>query len=475
MARRSSRDLTGAVWGEPWESKPRVKKSDPYTYSAMGTLPDGSRVRRTGSGATIADALASLERAKNPHLPKPSPAKATVTTLRDLFESWWKLETERTRGGQAARALSESTLVQYRDMWRLHLEPDFGDQDCTTITHTALYDWLHTPRSIMPKYPLDTLRAIYKHAQHRGLVTESTNPTRGGFELASVKPDPKPMPLEWLDVIETHLASMENYHSSADDRRLHDSFVTMRATGLRISEVLALRSSSFDPTTRRLTVSEHLRKSLGATGEKNTYAVAKGSKTLAGDRTVVVPVRVAELLAARAEGRPRDAFLFPTRTGKAMSTQNWRSGLSREIVKINAAREARGEEALDDVHPHRLRVTVASAIVRALVDRLGLSAGLEAARKQLGHKTTKPLVHYVVEEVQVEDHSAILDELDSVMVRERIAREVVAELTDADVFLELTVVRSDREVFVTATQSLEREQREHVQSVLSEHDLRLLV
>ncbi len=468
MARTSDRDLREVRWGTEWESG---RTASSFTYAVVGKFPDGKRIRREATAPTRQEALDALERAKHPHLhPKPSAKRSGGHTMRDLFESWW--EAERTRG-TTARKLTDGTLIQYRDQWRLHLEPDFGDRDIASITHSELYDWLHTPRSIKPKYPLDALRAFFKHAVRRGWITAAQNPTVGGFELRSVKPDPQPVPLEEMDAIEAWLAGIDSYHATADARRLHDAFVVMRATGARISEVLAVRAGSFNPKTRRLRIENHVAKSLGD-GEQTTYAVAEGSKTLAGERTVIVPARAAELLAKRAEGKKADDYIFATRAGTAMSTQNFRTTFGREVERLNEERKLQKLPPIVDVHPHRLRVTVASAIVKALVDRLGLSAGLEAARKQLGHKTTRPLIHYVVEEVQVEDHSAILDELDSVMMRERTAREVVARLTDEDVFLDLDVIRSDRAVYVVATGDLNSEQTEHVRRVLREHDLRLM-
>lgn len=466
VARTSERDLREVRWGTEWEVG-----ANPFKYAVVGTFPDGKRVRREATAPTRQGALDLLEQKKNPHLhPKTTNKKSDTHTLRELFESWWDAERNRPA---TARKLTDGTLIQYRDQWRLHIEPDFGDRDLTSITHSELYTWLHKPRSIKPKYPLDALRALYKHGIRRGWLTPAQNPTTGGFELPSAKPDPQPVPLAEMDAIEEWLASITSYHASADGRRLHDAFVVMRATGARISEVLAIRAGAFTVKTRRLRIEQHVAKSLGD-GEQTTYAVADGSKTLAGERTVIVPERAAELLAARAKGKKPDAYLFATRTGAAMSTQNFRTTLGREIDRLNEERVQSGLSPITDIHPHRLRVTVASAIVHALVQRLGLSAGLEAARKQLGHKTTKPLIHYVVEEVQVEDHSAILDELDSVMVKERKAQAVVDALIHDDVSLYLSVARADRSVFVVATRELLSEQTEHVLKVLAEHDLRLV-
>lgn len=157
-----------------------------------------------------------------------------------------------------------------------------------------------------------------------------------------------------------------------------------------------------------------------------------------------------------------------------MATENWRTELRAEIVALNKKRKEEGLPPLTDIHPHRLRATVASTIVKALVARHGVAAGLEAARRQLGHEGIATLRHYVDEAVTVVDHSDVLDELDSVAMKQRAAHQVIERLSRNDPFLGLEVVSSERSVGVVATESLTEAQRAVVVEALAQHDLRLL-
>lgn len=256
-----------------------------------------------------------------------------------------------------------------------------------------------------------------------------TPPTTGTFRIAKTKPNPKPLPVEEIDAIEAHLASLTRAGRRTDPQMLHDSFVLMRSTGARISEILAIGVDTFDPPTRRLKIVRHVARTLGASGTGSSYDVVDGSKTIASERTVIVPQRGADIIVARSKGKSGSALIFPTDTGKPTSTQNWRSRFAREMVRLNRERELAGLPSIDDVHAHRTRATVASALVQALVAEKGLHAGLESARRQLGHKTIAPLVHYVVEEATVEDHSDVLDRLDSLQTsRKRLADALDAAL-----------------------------------------------
>lgn len=76
--------------------------------------------------------------------------------------------------------------------------------------------------------------------------------------------------------------------------------------------------------------------------------------------------------------------------------------------------------------------------------------------------------------VQIEDHSAILDELDSIALRERAARHVVEQLEKEDPFLSLEVVASARTVAVMEVEPLTDDQHRTVSEALGEHEIKLL-
>ena len=484
MARTSTRDRSLATFGEPYARK-RASKRDPHVYVVQGTDADGSRFQIKRSASSAAAALEAVQQAVEEARFGAAPRRVDVT-MATLFERWWSHE-ERVsalvaRGATTSRALSDSSRIKYREVWRRYLASRLGDRRVGTLTHAEVYDLLHEPRprvdgrgDVQPKPLVDVLRALFKHAENAGLIESARNPMRGSFDLPAPRPEPKPLDVATLDVIEQHLATLTPKGNRVDALRLHDSFVLLRATGLRISELLALRVRDIDLKARSVTVRSHIARV--ANGDGARFAAVDGSKTASGERTVVVTQRVAEMLRHRIAGKQPDAHLFATSTGRPVVPESWRNELAREVRRINEARAEADLPLLEDVHPHRLRATVATQIVQALVEKHGLAAGLTSAQRLLGHSTTATLVHYVTAEAQVEDHSAILDALDPVSSREAKAREVVDRLIaeDAWYITALDVVTSARTVAVACSEPLDDERRAYAEAALAEHGIPLLV
>jgi len=478
--RTSARDYTRATFGEPFGLK--SNRRGRHTYIVEGVDHDGDRfqIKRTRPTATEAQEAVKEAIAQARDGVKRSPVAQRVT-MRTLYTRWWdheaKVATDAVVHRSSARVLSGSSRIKYRDVWTRHIEPTLGDRIAETITHAELYDFLHAPRSAKPKPLLDALRSFFRYAEIAGIIEPARNPTKGRFGISKVKPKPVPVAPEVLGIIEDHLATLKPAGLRKDSSRLHDSFVLMRATGMRISEVLAVRVRDFDPKTRTIKVVAHVVRSLRDDGGAGTTnRVLDGTKTVSGIRTLTIDERAAEVLAERSKGRAPDDFLFPTSTGTAMATENWRNALAIEVRKINAAREAAGLPLIPSIHPHQLRVTVATQLVRDLVARYGLAAGLESARKQLGHRSISTLMPYVTEEVQAEDNSAILSGLDPVLARRRVAEAAVEkiETDDPQMGFALEVVSSERSVHVVATIPLSEAQTTAVIAVLEPLGIRLL-
>lgn len=473
----SARDYTRATFGEPFPLK--SNRRGRHTFIVEGVDHEGEtfqikRTRPTSSEAQ--DALRdAIVRARDGLTRTPV---AERVTMRALYERWWDHEAAIAADPRTtSRVLSDSSRIKYRDTWHRHLEPALGDRLAETITHAEVYDLLHAPRSAAPKPLLDTLRSLFRYAEIAGIVTPGANPTKGSFGISKPKPAPEPIDASVLGVIEDHLAALKPAGVRKDVLRLHDSFVLMRATGMRVSEVLAVRVRDFDPVRRTVKVNARVARSLRDDGAAGTQTkVLDGSKTLAGVRTLTIDERAARILIERAKGRAPEDFFFPTSTGRAMATESWRNALAIEVAHINRARAAADLPLIPTIHPHQLRVTVATQLVGDLVQRYGLAAGLESARKQLGHKSIATLTHYVTEEVQAEDNSAILSGLDPVLARRRAAEAAVQkiEADDPQLNFALEVVSSERSVHVVSTIPLSEAQRAAITAVLDPLGIRLL-
>lgn len=478
MVRTTERDYTRATFGDPFPLK--ANRRGRHTYVVEGVDHEGTTFQIKRTRTTAAEAQEALKEAIEQALAGRK-AAAPVTqrvTMQKLYDRWWEHEARIASDPRTtSRVLSDSSRIKYRDTWNRHLKDALGDQIADTLTHAQVYAFLHAPRTAKPKPLLDTLRSLFRYAEIAGIIDPNQNPTRGSFGVSKPKPAPEPIEKWVLGVIEDHLAALEPIGRRKDAMRMHDSFALMRATGMRISEVLALRVRDFDPVKRTLKVNARVARSLRDDSDEGTMTkVLDGSKTLAGARTLTLDESEAKILSARRENRKADDFFFPTSSGRAIATESWRNALAVEVARINALRETLGEPPIPSIHPHQLRVTVATHLVQELVAKHGLAAGLESARKQLGHRSTATLTHYVTEEAQAEDNSAILSSLNPVVARRRAAEDAVAALEDAhdDLVLALDVVSSERAVHVVATIDLTEEQRAAVIEVLEPLGIRLL-
>jgi hypothetical protein len=148
-------------------------------------------------------------------------------------------------------------------------------------------------------------------------------------------------------------------------------------------------------------------------------------KTEAAFRTITLPKGEAGLTSRAALQRwwlraERDSDpLFPTRSNTLISTNNfrtrWRNALRRwdeDLYPVDRAAK---------VHPHLVRHTVATVVVRESVERHGYAEGMERARLQLGHASFKPMIAYLDKTSITIDNSEVLGTLNPAVARQAAA------------------------------------------------------
>ncbi len=136
-------------------------------------------------------------------------------------------------------------------------------------------------------------------------------------------------------------------------------------TGLRWGEMAALRVQDFDMLRRRVNISRAVAESGGL--------VWKTPKTHER-RSVPFPAALAGELAARMEGKRRDALVFTNRRGGVLRVSNWRTRVFAPAV--GQCQQTDGD--LPTVTPHDLRHTAASLAISA-------GANVKAVQRMLGH------------------------------------------------------------------------------------------
>lgn len=383
--------------------------------------PDGPRFQVSRTGATAAEAQAALEA-----VIKAAVGSQRKWTFAELVDAW----EEAQRGPHAA--VGESTRRHYLDLWTRRIR-DFKPElsrlplharDPQSITRQELFECVHSAGT-EARHVVNALRAFWKHAVNRGVVM--TDVTVGGFQLQTRKQEPKPIPVEMIEKIEEHLSSLPVRGRRTDPTLLLDVWRFMRATGARIGEALALKVQDVDFQTAQVRLAEqHFAKIESASG-RTTDRVVPGGKTLASQRTIVVSQRTLADLEVRctlmtedpAAWRRREGseFVFRTDQDKPVTPSSYRSRLSRELKTLSLGRT---------ITPHDLRDTAATAICQALVEKHGVHAGLTEAARFLGHAgVTKALLSYVDRPATVVDQSAIVEDLDPRVRREKARRKTL--------------------------------------------------
>lgn len=194
----------------------------------------------------------------------------------------------------------------------------------------------------------------------------STNPVRELVTQRKRKTDSQAKGAPSLDVgqvrsLLTTLATSE----VCEQKDLRDPVTVLAATGLRRSELLALRWEDVDLDGRVLTIGGSVVRL------KGQGLIRQDTTKGGGSRTVALPQFAADALRARKDGwqRPNTAgVIFPSSTGTLRDPDN----MGKQW------REVRDDLGLPDVTSHSFRKSVAT-----MIDDAGLSARIGA--DQLGH------------------------------------------------------------------------------------------
>ncbi|WP_253868005.1 site-specific integrase [Mycobacterium sp. GA-1285] len=175
-----------------------------------------------------------------------------------------------------------------------------------------------------------------------------------------------------------------------EQKDLHDAVILLAATGLRRSELLALRWEDIDLDDRVLTVSGWVVRL------KGKGLVRQDTTKGGGGRSVSLPQFAVDVLHRRKGGRqgPNSVgVIFPSSAGTLRDPDDFGKQW----------REVRDELGLPDVSSHSFRKTVAT-----LIDDSGLSARIGA--DQLGH--ARPSMTQDVYMSRGRVHAEVADVLD---------------------------------------------------------------
>jgi integrase/recombinase XerD len=244
----------------------------------------------------------------------------------------------------AARNLSHGTMRLYKLLFRQLLEfaTERGISLANYLDLTALTEFRAAWKlgSLTASKKLERLRSIYKFALQRKMVDEN-------FALGLVAPKVKPNPtLPFPKEEFAHI--MKPAESPKVDARVKTFILTMRYSGLRISDVATLAVDSLN-------------------GNRLTLYQAKTGEHV----SVLIPPYVAEALRSVQHKNPR-YFFWSGKSKITTTTGFWRARIAK-VFKL---------AGIQNAHPHRFRDTFAVALLDA-----GVS--LENVSTLLGHQSVR--------------------------------------------------------------------------------------
>jgi len=321
------------------ESTPTLARTK---HAGIYKKGDRYQVRYRHHGKQVAKSFRTLSEARRfkRNIDAGDTQATSSRTFRSYAEEWIDTYTGRTSKG-----VSEGTRESYRDALERFAIPYFGTAKLDRIEPPAVKAYIahlaslgHAPASVRREYA--PVRALLATAYDDGLIR--SNPAAG---VRVVVKDTRPRVPKWLTPEQTKklLAQIPAEHA--------DLVYLLAATGLRISEALALRWED-------LTVIDG-----------RPHLTVTRSKTSAGERTIPLSPDTSRRLIKRQASHGGEDLIFPSRAGTVIESRNFRRYV------FNPAAERAG---VPWATPHKLRHGMAS-----LMAAQGLSAAQIAAH--LGH------------------------------------------------------------------------------------------
>ncbi len=213
----------------------------------------------------------------------------------------------------------------------------------------------------------------------------------------------------------------------ADETGEPDVVQFLAYTGLRWSEMAALRVSDFEMLRRRVHVTRAVVEVKGA--------LVWGSPKTHERRSVPFPKFLVPLLAARMVGKGRNELVFTSTEGAVLRVSTWRPRVFKPaVVRLQErATEQRNQEELEFDHattpefptvtPHDMRHTAASLAISA-------GANVKSVQTMLGHASAAMTLD-TYSDLFPDDLEAVSDALDLARTRAQCAQNVPTDAKEA--------------------------------------------
>lgn len=288
-------------------------------------------------------------------------------TVEEVFHEWNNRRLE-------LKKISASTHDRYRQCFERHYK-EFGKKKIKSLEWEDFEEFLEEQ---IPEYELTAkafqglkgiTQGFLKRAKKRELIDfnvvtlmQEMDVTERTFKKV-IKED-----IEEVYDEEELPAIMEYLEKNLD---LHNmGLLLMFITGIRVGELVTLKSSDFEGNTIKIRRTETRVPNPDKEGPKYLYLVKEFPKSEAGFRTIVVPESYMWLIKKILMLNPFGEFIFLNRQGKRMTTNCFRRRLERVNEKVKAVQKS----------PHKIRKTYGTILLDNKVDE-------KMVTDQMGHTT----------------------------------------------------------------------------------------
>lgn len=313
---------------------------------------DGHRREVARRAATKTAAMDAVQRALADRPGHTDSAITGETLVSVVADVWYAVVQREVSDG----IKSSETARTYRSVLDTHILPAVGALRCREATLARLEAFLEAKAAVgvsgtLRKSIKSVLSGVMGTAARHGAIP--TNPIRDTSRVvAKAKREPRALTAEeigrWLDHLDTD--------RSARAHDLADITMLMLATGVRISEMLAVRTQDVDLDEATITASHRIKRVTG----QGLSRVERGATSSKGRPvTLRLPGWAVGICRRRILELGGDGPLFPTARGV------WRDPTNT----AHAFARARGKVGLDWLTSHTYRKTVAT-----LLDEGGLTA-----------------------------------------------------------------------------------------------------
>jgi integrase len=311
--------------------------------------------------------------------------KPGKTTLAEYLEKWLK--------DYAKPNLSPRGFERYESIARVHLIPSLGNISLTQLRS----EHLQAHYSAKLNEGLSPLTVRYHHiVLHKALQTA----IKWGLVSRNVA--------DGVDVPHIHRNEMQTWDEFeiihflevAKDSPYHTLFFTALYTGMRRSEMLALRWQDIDFLFSQVSVSRSLRRTIALSPSAILTLQKNKEKQEVTRAKLGVPLKDDDLVFSTPEGKP----LRPNTVSRAWTMLAARAGV--KVIRLHDARHTHASLMLKQgVHPKIVQERLGHASIQITLDTYShVAPGLQEAAAAQFDKLVSPKYNNTSENEPVEKH-----------------------------------------------------------------------